>query len=450
MGVFEALFLLFASQALAAPVDSQEGTKNAAGQNGILHLPLVPIAREVDARDIAKREISTPIDYFKYEGPKPATSVGIVLEIGQPPQKVIVEPDTGSSKFWVLGVKPGDNRGGAGSTYFDMKLSTSLQDLKKDDGAAYGGGSERVNYALVTDEVSIGGTSLGSMQFGVGNLSSPHTSLGRNVGIMGLLPNPKVKDFILDKLLEKNLVKSRTFSFSLREKGKGALSFGGYDTSKFSGPLEKFAMQPSDNKHFIIQVQSVLFNNGTTNSTVLLGKQGNSGKTLTMGLDSGAPALQVSMDVAKNFADGMGGAWKSLGRIMEFPCDAVDAKASIDFKMSDKTTVSIPLLDLVTSRLDNGKTCQLAVQAGKSPADLWTGGHFLRRSTVVYDPDNASMYVARGADCGSSLVAIDGKMPDNVVGKCNAEVPDSPAGEPPTTTDKPVGNICRGGQVGKR
>lgn len=85
------------------------------------------------------------------------------------------------------------------------------------------------------------------MTFGVGDLSHPFTSLGRDVGIMGLRPDPKVDDFILDKLLAKKLVKSRAFSFSLREKGKGALSFGGYDTSKFSGPLEKLAIQPNKN-----------------------------------------------------------------------------------------------------------------------------------------------------------------------------------------------------------
>lgn len=50
----------------------------------------------------------------------------------------------------------------------------------------------------------------------------------------------------------------------------------------------------------------------------------------------------------------------------------------------------------------------------------------MRRSMVIYDPENASMYVARGADCGSSLVAIEGKMPDGVVGMCNTEAPDSP------------------------
>ncbi|EFY96981.1 peptidase A1family protein [Metarhizium robertsii] len=327
MGVFKTLFLLFASQALAAPVDGQEGTKNAAGQNGILHLPLVHFAKEVDARDIEKRGFSTPLDYFKYDGERAVTAVGIVLDVGTPPQKVILEPDTGSSKFWLLGLKPGDTRGNGPSVYFDQKQSQSLQDLNKEDGASYGSG-ERVTYNMVTDKVSF--------------------------------------EVVLDK-----------------------------------GDLEN-------------------------------------GKPLTMGIDSGAPAFGVSGALGRLLMPRTGANFKLKPRVLEFGCDVVDAKASFDFKMSDKTVISIPLSDLLWSRIDNGKTCQLAVQGWNGDAaDLWIGGHFLRRSLVVYDPDNKNVYVARGADCGSNLVAIDGKMPDDaVIGECKEEAPDSnaPTDEPPNTT----------------
>ncbi|KJK76295.1 hypothetical protein H634G_08355 [Metarhizium anisopliae BRIP 53293] len=440
MGVYETLFLLFASQALAAPVDGQEGTKNAAGQNGVLHLPLVHFAKEVDVRNIEKRGFSTPLDYFKYDGKNAVTAVGIVLDVGTPPQKVILEPDTGSSKFWLLGLKPGDTRGNEPSAYFDHKQSQSLQDMNKEDGAGYGSG-ERVTYNIVTDKVSFEGSSLDRMKFGVGNLTAPHTSLGRLVGVMGLIPDPKVEDFILDKVLEKNLVKSRAFSLGVREKGQGGLAFGGYDTKKFSGPLEKLPMQPAKKtgtiSQYIVEVQSVLFNNGTGNGAVAMDKGDiENGKPLTMGIDSGSPALGVSMALGRLLMERTGAKFKLNPRVLEFGCDVVDAKASFDFKMSDKTVVSIPLSDFLRSRIDDGKTCQLAVQPFEGPADLWIGGHFLRRALVVYDPDNKNVYVARGADCGSNLVAIDGKMPDNaVIGECKEEAPvsNAPTDEPPNT-----------------
>lgn len=98
------------------------------------------------------------------------------------------------------------------------------------------------------------GVSMGPIKFGVGDLTNPSTRLGRVVGTMGLLPPTDAKsneDFILKKLLDKKLVKSRAFSIALRNKGQGALTFGGYDTSKFSGPLEKFAIQPTPAKQYV-------------------------------------------------------------------------------------------------------------------------------------------------------------------------------------------------------
>jgi hypothetical protein len=74
--------------------------------------------------------------------------------------------------------------------------------------------------------------------------------------------------------------------------------------------------------------------------------------------------------------------------------------------------------------------------------DLWVGVQYLRRSFVVYDPDQSSIFVARGADCGSNLVAIDGAMPEGVVGQCDAETPevDPPAEDAPLA--RPMGPLC--------
>jgi hypothetical protein len=114
---------------------------------------------------------------------------------------------------------------------------------------------------------------------------------------------------------------------------------------------------------YIVEVQSVLFNTGTGNSAVVMDKGGlKDGKPLTMGIDSGSPAFGVSMALGRLLMDRTGAKFKFDPRVLEFGCDVVDAKASFDFKMSNKTVISIPLSDLLRSRIDNGKTCQLAVQ----------------------------------------------------------------------------------------
>lgn len=104
----------------------------------------------------------------------------------------------------------------------------------------------------------------------------------------------------------------------------------------------------------------------------MLDGQSGKGQSLTMGLDSGAPALQVPVGLSKIVQAKLGGKF-SKQRLLEIGCDVVDAKASIDFKMTDNTTIPIPLRDFVMGRLNNGKTCRLALQfgsgvpAGKDP-----------------------------------------------------------------------------------
>lgn len=157
MSSLKTLVLLLASQALAAPVDSQDGTTKPIVQNGILQLSLstVPIEKELNATNIAKRQVPAPVDNFKFDGSKPVVALGIVLEVGTPPQKVIVEPDTGSSKLWIPGLIPGETRADSESTHFDLQQSSSAEDLKKEDGSVYA--SERVIMNMFNDEFSIGG-----------------------------------------------------------------------------------------------------------------------------------------------------------------------------------------------------------------------------------------------------------------------------------------------------
>ncbi|KAG8408726.1 hypothetical protein J3458_019743 [Metarhizium acridum] len=96
---------------------------------------------------------------------------------------------------------------------------------------------------MSADVVSMRGQSLGEMQFGVANLQGP-TKIGRVVGILGLrepIPkNPYASEFILKKMLDSKVISDAAFSMSVDENGKGAITFGGYDTKKFAGPLEKF------------------------------------------------------------------------------------------------------------------------------------------------------------------------------------------------------------------
>lgn len=80
-------------------------------------------------------------------------------------------------------------------------------------------------------------------------MTSRYTRLGRIVGVIGLLPAPPGRkgstDSVPQMLLNKKVTKSSAFGMALRQKGRGQLTFGGYDTSKFSGPLEKLPILPN-------------------------------------------------------------------------------------------------------------------------------------------------------------------------------------------------------------
>ncbi|KAM3523871.1 hypothetical protein NHJ13051_004848 [Beauveria bassiana] len=425
---------LLAGQAVAAPPAArQDGAVEPVVQDGVFQLPLFTVALEEELLEggngtagpaRTKRQVLTDLDRVKYGGKHPVPALGVIIEIGTPPQKVIIEPDTGSRRTWVPGATPDDGRTGVESVYYDKDASTSKQDLKQKFYAPYGPGREKVQYTIFKDEVSIGGKSLGQQSFGVGDMTSPVTSLGRIVGVMGLKTiaphiNPNTAYFPTI-LRNQNITKTRAFGMALREKGRGQLTFGGYDTSKFSGQLEKLPIITNPDRDPMVPIQSVSFTASSCGSSEVVLDNQTTRRDLRWGIDSGAPGLGLEDDLFEMLEAKLQA--KPSSPLMKVACDLVDAGASLDFKMTDSTRVTVPLGDMLWKRVDSDKNCLLGIHKSRTSADLWVGGYFLRRSFVLFDWDDNSMYIARGADCGTTVVAIDGKMPtDAVKGKCSEE-----------------------------
>ncbi|KAM3539400.1 hypothetical protein ARSEF1564_007692 [Beauveria bassiana] len=433
MRVSATFLCLLAGQAMAAsPAARHDGAVEPVVQDGVFQLPFFTVAAEVELLEggngttgtaTTKRQVPTGLDKVKYGGARPVMALGVTIELGTPPQKVLVEPDTASYQLWVPGGTTTDGGTGAEPVYFDSDASTSKQDRKMKSAAAYGT-SEMVEFDIISDEVSVGGKSLGKLNFGVGDMTSRYTRLGRIVGVIGLLPAPPGRkgstDSVPQMLLNKKVTKSSAFGMALRQKGRGQLTFGGYDTSKFSGPLEKLPILPNGKNYPMVSLQSVSFTASSCGSSEVVLDNQTTSRDLSLGIDSGAPGLGLEDDLFEMLEAKLQA--KPSSPLLTVPCDLVDAGASLHFKMTDRTIVSVPLADMLHRKVDSDKNCILALQKSASESDLWIGGHFLRRSFVLFDPDDKSVYVARGADCGSSIVAIDGKMPtDAVKGKCSEE-----------------------------
>lgn len=150
------LVALFASRALAVPIDEQKE----APQDGLLQLPFFPMAAEIGntGSPKTKRQVMEDLDKFEYKGRHGRTvALGTVIEIGTPPQKVVVEPDTASVKLWVPGLPDGEKPHAEDVTYYDTKRSSSVLDLKRSTEQSYV--SQRYHLDMFADNVSVGGES---------------------------------------------------------------------------------------------------------------------------------------------------------------------------------------------------------------------------------------------------------------------------------------------------
>ncbi|KAH0594330.1 hypothetical protein MHUMG1_07678 [Metarhizium humberi] len=406
--------LLLAGQSLAAPVDNANETPA-----GVLHLPLVPVTPDPQDADLSRRQAQADLEVYRFLGRRPVVGFGMPLELGTPAQTVIVEPDTGSDLFWVPQVRTGKVRDEPASVYFDKDRSTSRRELNKEYGSQYGQ-NEFVLWNVSADVVSIKGRSLGELQFGVANLEKWPTRVGRNVGILGLrAPGPKnsyANEFILKKMLDNKVISDAAFSMSVDGNGKGAITFGGYDTKKFAGPLETFPFASQTSNHYVVNMKSISVSDGTNADQVM------QGQGLTIGLDSGSPAVALKKALYDQVVAALGATVPQGSSVPVVNCTLM-RDARLTLAMSDTLSITIPVKDFEMNipQLKTGGNCPVAIISGNYPADVWIGGHFLRRAYVVYDSARRNIHVARVGNCGSNVVAISGGLPTGLVGECSEQ-----------------------------
>lgn len=169
----------------------------------------------------------------------------INIEVGTPGQLVSVMFDTGSSELWL-----NPNCGKADNPElcqqlgrFDSARSSTFNDTGAKHVTSYGSGYVNVTYAY--DAVNIGSAKLSNQFFGVAFDSQPE-----NFGIMGAGPDIRGWDnpTVINTLAKQGFTNSRAYSLDLRsiESQRGSVIFGGIDTGKFSGQLEKRPIIPAE------------------------------------------------------------------------------------------------------------------------------------------------------------------------------------------------------------
>jgi hypothetical protein len=281
--------------------------------------------------------------------------------VGSPPQEVKLHVDTGSSDMWVNTPSSeycsAERRPCANAGTYDPAHSTTQKFIDNTFNISYVDGSG-ASGDFVTDILTIGGTTVEGLQFGVGaNSSSPRGILG--IGYTTneasvLRDGAKPYENLPVKLASQGHIQSAAFSMFLNDVDSrtGTVLFGGIDKSHF-----------------------------------------------TYLPDAIAKAIYKQVDAT--YVEDQGLAF--------VPCTDRDSSHSITFTFDDPLSIVVPYSELVlnipTSRgrrpvFDNGRAaCLFGIAPAESESNV-LGDTFMRSAYVVFDLANNEISMAQAAAAG--------------------------------------------------
>lgn len=231
--------LPFAAQAIESALNLAT-----ADDNRMVQLPGIlkfPVTGNVDT-SLAKRQDGSPLGN-QLNG----NFYTIPLLVGTPGDRVDVVFDTGSWELWVNPVCSKARQPEFCAKFGRLQKSSSIVNLGQSGTLTYGTGYATVDY--VEDSIVIGSAKIEKQVFGVAK-----DSAFWETGIMGAGPSPNGFNdpqaqghFVVDSLAKQGITKSRAFGLDLQgmDSQRGSVVFGGVDTKKFRGTLEKLPIVPA-------------------------------------------------------------------------------------------------------------------------------------------------------------------------------------------------------------
>ncbi|KAF1314377.1 Aspartic protease, partial [Globisporangium splendens] len=285
------------------------------------------------------------------------------VSVGTPAQTFTVIYDTGSSNLWVPSKKFGTH-----AVYDHTKSSTYVADGSR---FAIQYGSGPVSGTISKDKVAIGSLSLASQAFAEVTVTSGLGSLyttGKFDGIFGLgfdsisennIPTP------FGQLVKNGVLDSPVFSFYLSktDSAAGELTFGGIDTSRYTGALTYVPV--TDASYWTVQLDSITAK--TTKVTT----------TKTAIVDSGTSFIYGPTSQVSALARAVGATALTSGDYV-LTCGATypDLTLTIAGKTFTLTQKDYTFQD--------GSTCLFAFVA--SSDNMWIlGDVFMRKYYTVFD-----------------------------------------------------------------
>ena len=253
----------------------------------------------------------------------------------------------------------------------------------------------------MTDTFTLDGTTLPTLQFGIGYTSSANEGiLGIGYAInevqVGRAGQPAYNN-LPAQLVAGGLIQSNAYSLWLNDldANTGSILFGGVDTAKYTGTLETLPIQKENGvfAEFLITLTEV-----TLGNTVIASNQAQA-----VLLDSGTSLTYLPDALAAAIYEQVGGEYDTSEGTAYVPCSLATNKTTLDFTFSSPI-ISVAMRELVIDITNSDgrpvifKDGTQACLFGIAPAGSGTvvlGDTFMRSAYLVYDLANNEISIAQ-------------------------------------------------------
>ncbi|KAL4928933.1 pepsin-like aspartic protease [Aspergillus undulatus] len=330
------------------------------------------------------------------------------LTIGDPPQRVEVTVDTGSSDLWVLSTynrvcEAQGARCDSLGTY-DPMTSDSSDPLSHRFSIVYGDISWAEGYYAI-DTLTIEDAELPEVQFGVAMSSSIDKGIlgiGYTTNVASGYPYPNLPAL----LVANNITSSNAYSLWLNRLGsdEGTILFGGVNTAHYTGELQTLPVVPLEGDTYV-HLWLTLTELGVESEADDVTEAFNSDPLVVL-LDSGATLTYLPADLVLQIYSALDVHFFEPEQFGYVPCDTYLSGRedySLTFTFSG-LTIRVPLHELILRDtlwyagdmldVEDEESCIFGILPA---ADFFPilGDSFLRSAYVVFDLDNNEISMAQ-------------------------------------------------------
>lgn len=205
----------------------------------------------------------------------------------------------------------------------------------------------------------------------------------------------------------------------------GTVVFGGVDTGKFSGRLHQFANLPPQTEQgqpgpwrYWIQLDGVSTAKPGSKSGGGGGGTYYPGSSLPVVLDTGSTISYLPQSVIDGLAADFGAETLDDGTLA-VDCGTAQQSGSVDFVFG-ALTVRVPYHEFVWEAAPG--QCLVGAAPVTTSTTALLGDTFLRRAYVLFDQDNANIFLAQYENCGTQLETLPAGAGSaaNLTGQCSA------------------------------